>query len=50
MALPEVLSVKAAGVPSTSTPVIVGAPKLPGTVIATRFTPVAPPLIVTWMS
>ena len=51
MALPEVLSVNATETPPTSTSVTVGAPKVPGTVIATRFTPVSrPPPMVAWMS
>jgi len=50
ISLPEVLSVWATPEPSTSTPLIVGAPKLPGTVIATRLTPVSLPPMVTPMS
>ncbi len=50
MLLPDVLFVYATPLPSTCTPVTVGAPKVPGTVIATRLTPVSPPPIVAWMS
>ncbi len=50
MLLPEVLSVYATPEPSTCTPVTVGAPNVPGTVMATLLTPVSLPLIVTWMS